>query len=95
MILLRHHGTYIQQAEFFTSKSQSVFCKGKFSLFDNYYPKVIVIIIVFKHLKILIFHSFQSFGTPNNINFPFGTNGKLTVLGVQILKHFRVTFALL
>ena len=24
------------------------------------------------------------------INFPFGTNGKLMVLGVPILKHFRV-----
>ena len=24
------------------------------------------------------------------INFPFGTNGKLMVLGVPIFKHFRV-----
>ena len=23
-------------------------------------------------------------------NFPFGTNGKLVVLGVPVLKHFRV-----
>ena len=29
-------------------------------------------------------------GIPKNINFPFGTNGKLMVLGVPILKHFRV-----
>ena len=29
-------------------------------------------------------------GTPKNINFPFGTNGKLMVLGVPILQHFRV-----
>ena len=29
-------------------------------------------------------------GTPKNINFSFGTNGKLMVLGVPILKHFRV-----
>ena len=29
-------------------------------------------------------------GTPKIINFPFGTNGKLMVLGVPILKHFRV-----
>ena len=28
-------------------------------------------------------------GTPKTINFPFGTNGKLMVLGVPILKHFR------
>ena len=30
-------------------------------------------------------------GTPNNHHFPFGTNGKVVVLGVQILKHFRVS----
>ena len=30
-------------------------------------------------------------GTPKIINFPFGTNGKLMVLGVPIFKHFRVT----
>ena len=29
-------------------------------------------------------------GTSKIINFPFGTNGKLMVLGVPILKHFRV-----
>ena len=34
-----------------------------------------------KHSKYIFF------GTPN---FPFGTNGKLMVLGVPILKHFRV-----
>ena len=28
--------------------------------------------------------------TPNNHHFPFGTNGKVVVLGVPILKHFRV-----
>ena len=28
--------------------------------------------------------------TCKNINFPFGTNGKLMVLGVPIFKHFRV-----
>ena len=26
-------------------------------------------------------------GTPNNHHFPFGTNGKVVVLGVPILKH--------
>ena len=30
-------------------------------------------------------------GTPKIVNFPFGTNGKLMVLGVPILKHFRVS----
>ena len=29
-------------------------------------------------------------GTPNNHHFVFGTNGKVVVLGVPILKHFRV-----
>ena len=28
--------------------------------------------------------------TPNNHHFPFDTNGKVVVLGVPILKHFRV-----
>ena len=29
-------------------------------------------------------------GTPNNYHFPFWINGKVVVLGVPILKHFRV-----
>ena len=29
-------------------------------------------------------------GTPNNHHFPLWTNGKEVVLGVPILKHFRV-----
>ena len=29
-------------------------------------------------------------GIPNNHHFPFETNGKVVVLGVPILKHFRV-----
>ena len=29
-------------------------------------------------------------GTPSIHHFPFGTNGKVVVLGVPILKHFRV-----
>ena len=32
----------------------------------------------------------SNIGTPNNHHFPFGTNGKIVVLGVPILKHFRV-----
>ena len=32
----------------------------------------------------------MNIGTPKTINFPFGTNGKMTVLGVPILKYFRV-----
>ena len=34
----------------------------------------------------------SNIGTPKIINFPFGTNGKLMVLGVPIFKHFRVLF---
>ena len=30
-------------------------------------------------------------GTLNNHHFLFGTNGKVVVLGVPILKHFRVS----
>ena len=30
-------------------------------------------------------------GHLKNINFPFETNGKLMILGVPILKHFRVS----
>ena len=33
----------------------------------------------------------SNIGTPNNHHFPFGTNGKIVVLGVPILKHFRVS----
>ena len=29
-------------------------------------------------------------GTSKTINFPFGTNGKLMLLGVPALKHFRI-----
>ena len=35
-----------------------------------------------------------NFGTPEIMNFPFGTNGKLMALGVPILKHIRVDVAL-
>ena len=33
-------------------------------------------------------------GAPNNHHFPFGTNGKVEVLGFPILKHFRVPYLL-
>ena len=29
-------------------------------------------------------------GTRNNRHLPFGTNGKVVVLGVPVLKHFRL-----
>ena len=32
----------------------------------------------------------SNLGTPKTHRFPFGTNGKVVVLGVPILKHFRV-----
>ena len=34
----------------------------------------------------------SNIGTPNNNHFPFGTNGKVVVLGVPILKHIRVIY---
>ena len=33
---------------------------------------------------------YLNIGIPNNHHFPFGTNGKVVVLGVPILKHFTV-----
>ena len=33
-------------------------------------------------------------GTRNNHHFPFGTNGKVVVLGVPVLKHFRVVLSI-
>ena len=51
--------------------------------------------IIFRYPKIWAHYSLtvmcSNIGTPKTINFPFGTNGKLMVLGVPILKHFRVT----
>ena len=29
-------------------------------------------------------------GTPKTINFPFGTNGKLMILGVPIFEHIII-----
>ena len=34
----------------------------------------------------------SNIGIPEPYNFPFGTNGKLMVLGVPIHKHFRVLY---
>ena len=31
-------------------------------------------------------------GTPKNMNFPFGTNGKLMVSGVPLHQHVRVLY---
>ena len=38
------------------------------------------------HLNPLIFQ-----WEPKTINFPFGTNGKLIILGVPVLENIRVT----
>ena len=50
---------------------------------------------IFKCPKILANYSLiimcLNTGTPNNHQFPFGINGKVVVLGVPILKHFRVS----
>ena len=50
--------------------------------------------IIFRCPKIWVYYSLiimcLNIGSPNNHHFPFGTNGKVLVLGVPILKHFRV-----
>ena len=38
---------------------------------------------IWAHYSLIIMYS--NIGTPKTINFPFGTNGKLMVLGVPIL----------
>ena len=51
-------------------------------------------LIIFRCPKIWAHYSLTimclNIGTPNNHHFLFGTNVKAVVLGVQILKHFRV-----
>ena len=44
--------------------------------------------ILWAHYSLIIIY--LNIGTLNNHHFPFGTNGKVVVLGVPILKHFRV-----
>ena len=55
---------------------------GKFIIFRC--PKI------WAHYSLIIMY--LNIGTPNKHHFPFGTNGKVVVLGVPILKHFRVTY---
>ena len=51
-------------------------------------------LIIFRCSKIWTHYSLSvmclNIGTPNNHYFPFGTNENVEVLGVPILKHFRV-----
>ena len=44
--------------------------------------------ILWAHYSLITMY--LNIGTPNNHHFPFGTNGKVVVLGVPILKHFTV-----
>ena len=50
--------------------------------------------IIIRAPKILAHYSLiimcLNIGIPNNHNFLFGRNGKVVVLGVPILNHFRV-----
>ena len=52
--------------------------------------------IIFRCPKIWANYSliimYLNIGTLNNHHFPFGTNGKVVVLSVPILKHFRWNF---
>ena len=64
-------------------------------------PKIIIFsfvpngkLIIFRYPSIWAYYSliimFLNTGTSKNCHFPFGTNGEVVVLGVPILKHFRV-----
>ena len=53
---------------------------GKFIIFRC--PKICA------HCSLIIISLY--IGTPKNYQFPSGTNGNILVLGVPILKHFRV-----
>ena len=41
---------------------------------------------ILAHYSLIIMN--LNIGTPNNHHFPFGTNGKVVVLGVPMFKHF-------
>ena len=43
---------------------------------------------IWAHYSLIIM--WLNIGTPKNLCFPFGANGKVVVLGVPILKHVRV-----
>ena len=47
---------------------------------------------IWAHCSIIIMC--QNIGTPNKYHFPFGTNGKVVLLGVPTLKHLRVPLVL-
>ena len=55
---------------------------NKFSICSKRCPKI------WANYSLIIMCS--NIGTLNNHHFPFGTNGEVVVLGVPILKHFRV-----
>ena len=68
-----------------------MFLSNKFSIVPN------VKLIIFRCPKIWAHYSLivmcSNIGTSKKIiNFPFGTNGKLMVVGVPIFKHFRVPY---
>ena len=65
-----------------TPKSNKFSICSKCKINDFWCPKL------WAHYSLIIMCS--DIGTPKIINFPFGTNGKLMVLGVPIFKHFRV-----
>ena len=58
---------------------------GKFIIFRC--PKI------WAHYSLIVM--ILNIGTCNNLHIPFGTNEELVVLSVLILKHFRVSLAVL
>ena len=66
-----------------TSKYNKFFICSKWKI---YYFQVSQNLGTLQHQIIMCLNT----GTPYNHHFHFGTNGKVVVLGVPILKHFRV-----
>ena len=66
---------------------------NKFSICSNLYGKFIILRCSKIRANYNLIIMCSNTGTPNNHHFPFGTNGKVVVLGigVPILKHFRVS----
>ena len=65
-----------------TPKNNKFSICSKWKIYYFWCPKI------WAHYSLIIMC--LNIGTPNNLHFPLGTNGKVVVLGVPILKHFRV-----
>ena len=66
--------------------------KNKFSICSKWKIYYILVSQNLGNYSLIYIIMCLNIGTPNNHHFPFGTNGKVVVLGVPILKHFMVIF---